>query len=67
MDIKGLKAATAIEWRPESFCVPVCDSDDASKTKSIDLMKHMSGKAEHDGRKHKVSHFSFCNVFNYHS
>ena len=67
MDAEGLKAAAAIEWWLESFCAPVYDPDDASKTKSINQMKHIPGRAEYDGRKHKVDQFSLRNVFNHHN
>ena len=65
MDVKGMKAASAIEWWPKSFCMPVYDPKDSSKMISMDLMEHMSGKLQCDGRKHKVSNAAFHVVCHY--
>ena len=67
MDVKGLKEASHIEWRPESFCVPVCDPNDAANTIAVDLMQFMSCNPKYQGRSHKANFIYLCCALNYHN
>ena len=55
MDIKGIKEACYVEWRPESFCVPVCDPNGPASTTTVDLMQCMSRNLKYHGTEHNAS------------
>ena len=57
MDVKVLKEASYLKWRPDSFEIPVCDPNNAQKVMHVDLMEHMMDKPKYIGRTHKVSYF----------
>ena len=55
MDIKGLKEASYVEFRPDSFCIPVFDPSDAASTRTVDLMQFMSSNLKYHGSEDNVS------------
>ena len=55
MDIKGLKEASYVEFRPDSFCTPAFDPSDAASTTTADLMQFVSSNLKCHGSEHNVS------------
>ena len=55
MDIKGLKEASYVEFRPDSFCIPVFDPSDAASTRTVDLMQFMSSNLKYHCNEDNVS------------